>query len=129
MNKSPTPVHSYPLSALFVLIALCSVLAAMISPLARSVAAENTNLIQFVIAMVALAFIGLILGFIVGLFHYRRTRGAILGMSAGVLVGMISGPLMLSPFTAFPALLGFSFLGAIMLIVTGFILGKRSGLS
>jgi hypothetical protein len=52
-------------------------------------------------------------------------RGALMGMSVGIAVGVISGLLMLSPITAFPTLLSLSILGSMILVLTGFLLGFR----
>jgi hypothetical protein len=125
MTESTRPANSYPLSALFVLIAICSILTAMINPVARAISADQTSILQTTLAAIAVACVGLTVGLAIGLYHHRRMRGALMGMSVGIAVGVISGLLMLSPITAFPTLFGLSILGSMILVLTGFLLGFR----
>ncbi len=125
MTESTRPVNGYPLSALFVLIAICGILTAMINPVARALAADQASILQTTLAAIAVACVGLMVGLAIGLYHHRRMRGALVGMSVGIAVGVISGLLMLSPVTAFPTLLGLSLLGSMILVLTGFLLGFR----
>jgi hypothetical protein len=119
--------NGYPLSALFVLLAACAVVSALLAPVARAVVTKDVTLDQVGIT----AFLGLILvgmiGGVIGLYHYRPLRGVGWGALTGGIIGLLIGPLMLAPPQAIGTLVTVSVGGSIVLLVTGAAFGIRFG--
>jgi len=115
------PQHGYPLSALFVLLAVCAVLAAMFAPVVRGVVEEKIPAGMFSASMPATAFLMAILGLIVGLHHHRRGLGAGLGVATGFVMGLLIGPLALCPPEGFPKLVVAAVGGSATLVLIGVI--------
>lgn len=117
MNQSAG--RSYPLGALFVLVAVCGVVAALAAPLARAIQKGDVGLLHVVLAMAAGATAAGILGAIVGALQRNWVLGGAIGLGVGVVVGAAAGPLALIPTAAFPALLVASIGGSIVMIGIG----------
>jgi len=104
--------RSYPLSALFILMAACAVVAALLAPLSRAVGDGRIEFSDAAEASVCGAVLVMLLGAVVGLYHHRRWRGLGWGILTGGAIGMFMGPVVLSPQAAFPSLLTMSLGGA-----------------
>ncbi len=85
------PSQGYPLSSLFILIALFAVLAAHLSPLATAQQRKELSVTTVLTAPMVGAFVGACFGVIIGLYHYQRQRGVLLGLAMGVVMGAICG--------------------------------------
>ena len=118
-NRSANSTHSYPLSALFVLVAACAVIASLITPVVRSVADGTIGVSEAVGASISGTLITMLLGAIVGLYHYRRLRGVLWGVLTGAVIGVIAGPVVLAPASDFPSLMSISAFGALILVLIG----------
>ena len=97
--NAPAPQHQgYPLSSLFLLIALIAAISAHISPLFNAPlgSSEPQNLVM-------LSFLsgtaGAFFGMVIGLYHYRRVKGLIWGVLLGVVFGSLCGPVFAASFT------------------------------
>ncbi|MCA9145835.1 MAG: hypothetical protein KDB05_23745 [Planctomycetales bacterium] len=109
----------YPLSALFVLIAACAVVSALLSPVVHAVIAKLLTIEQVVGASIGGAVIVAIIGSVIGLYHYRPLRGIGWGVVTGGVIGMLIGPVMLAPPEAIGPLVTMSIGGSIVLLLTG----------
>ena len=87
--------RGYPLGTLFVLIAISAVLTAGISPAVRAVAAEKLQWWELLFAAGAGAAVLAVAGFCAGGIYYPRWRGFFCGGMAGVVIGLVAGPLTL----------------------------------
>ena len=116
MANSIPDRRSFPLSALFILMAACSVVTALVAPLSRAVGAGQIGLDSAAIASGCGALAVMLIGAVVGLYHHRRARGLGWGILTGGGIGMIMGPVVLTPQSAFPSLLTMSFGGAVALL-------------
>jgi hypothetical protein len=89
--------RGYPIGALFVLVSVCAVLAAGVSPLARS-EPGGVELDQETLWTIGLgAFSGLICGAILGAMYYRFPMGMLMGIAAGTAIGSVAGAMALIP--------------------------------
>ena len=115
--------QSYPLSALFLLLAACGVICALLTPVVRAVMAgqvggEDTVLASFVGALLSICG-----GAIIGLYHYRPLRGLAWGILTGGVIGTIVGPVVLAPPESLGSLIGMAVGGGFVLMVTGAVAG------
>jgi MFS family permease len=124
-NEDPNVQTGYPLSALFVLLAACAVVSALLSPVVHAVVAKQLTLDQIIGASLTCAILVSILGAVVGLYHYRRSRGVGWGSLVGGLIGAVIGPVMLAPPEAIAPLVTMSLGGSIALLITGAAFGFR----
>jgi hypothetical protein len=89
--------RGYPIGALFVLVSVCAVLAAGVTPLARS-AASGEDLYGDLAKAVGLGTVcGLICGGILGGIYYRFPLGPAMGLVAGAVIGAVAGAMALMP--------------------------------
>lgn len=124
MQRTDQNVQSgYPLSALFVLVAACAVVSALLSPVVHAVIAKVLTLEQVAGASVGGAVIVAIIGGVIGLYHYRPLRGVGWGVLTGGVLGMLIGPVMLAPPEAIGPLVTMSIGGSIVLLLTGVAFG------
>ncbi len=81
----------FPLSSLFILIALCAVLAAHLNSLAtaqpQSDLSDNAVLTVTLLGML----FGACFGVVIGLYHFQRARGVSLGLTTGIVLGAMCG--------------------------------------
>src|SRR4051794_11670749 len=89
--------QGYPLGALFVIVTLSGVLIAAVTPLVQLAASGIAPLVPLLIAVVCGVVAGGISGIIVGVHHYRRLLGGVLGLLAGTIIGGMSGMIALLP--------------------------------
>ncbi|HUG66689.1 MAG TPA: hypothetical protein VMM76_02990 [Pirellulaceae bacterium] len=117
----------YPLSALFVLLAACAVVSALLTPVVHAVVGKVLTIEQVAGASVGGAmFVGLI-GGVIGLYHYRPLRGVAWGILTGGIIGTVVGPIMLAPAEAIGPLVTMSIGGSIVLLITGAAFGFSAG--
>jgi len=126
MNEDPRRQQSFPLSALFVMIAVCGVIASMVGPMARATISDNIGVTDVAAASFLGSLIVMLLGAIVGLYHHRKARGAMWGILVGAWIGMVAGPTVLTPADAFPLLIKTSVAGAAMLVGVGLAFRSRA---
>ncbi|MFV1968234.1 MAG: hypothetical protein ACC628_22655 [Pirellulaceae bacterium] len=111
--------RSYPLSALFVLMAACGVVAALVTPAVRSVVSGEVGLAELLGTSLGGSVAVMVLCGVLGLYHYRPVRGFLLGILTGGIIGMVVGPVMVAPMKSFLSLVLTSLIGAILLVVMG----------
>jgi hypothetical protein len=111
----------YPLSALFLLLATCAAISALLSPLARSISSgvATAGAGEVIGAGLATTLFLMVLGAVIGLHHYRRLRGVLWGVLTGAALGVLLGPLALAPVRALPAIYATSLVGALVLVGMG----------
>jgi hypothetical protein len=119
MNGNHRPSErSYPLGALFLLVAVCAVTLGLTALLLRDQGQLGNRWPQIIWSALLGSAVCAFLGLMVGQFHFSRLRGAGWGVFVGWLLGLFAGPLLLVPPAAFPLLLLTAFLGAAILIGT-----------
>ncbi|MDA1052552.1 MAG: hypothetical protein O3C40_19010 [Planctomycetota bacterium] len=116
----------YPLSALFVLLAVCAVVSALLTPVAHAVVAKDLTGEQIATASFIGAMIVGLIGGVIGLYHYRPLRGASWGVLTGGIIGTLIGPVMLAPAESIGSLVIMSIGGSIVLLITGAAFGFRA---
>jgi len=115
--------RSFPLSSLFVLVAGCAVVSALLTPVVRSVASGDLGARETALSSAAGGLVVMVIGVVVGLYHYRPLRGLGWGLLTGGVIGLLVGPIMLTPGKSFGTLVGMSLGGAVVLLITGAALG------
>lgn len=123
----PRRTGGYPLIALFLVITACGIIASLIGPAVRAVSDGRVGVREAIYASMISTVVVMLTGGIVGLFHYRRTRGFVWGLVTGAVIGLFVGPLVLAPREAFGAVVALSFGGAavIVLISVAFRIASR----
>src|SRR3954468_21559634 len=86
-----TSRRGYPIGALFVLMTVCAVLLAGISPLAQNFNSGTVSFEAFLGALGIGALAGMLLGMVLGLFQFQMARGVATGAVAGCVIGLIAG--------------------------------------
>jgi hypothetical protein len=119
MDEDQNVQRSYPLSALFVLVAACAVVSALLAPAVRAVVNGDAGVVEAITSSVGGAFCAMAIGAVIGLYHHRQLRGLGWGTLTGGIIGMLVGPMILSPTDAFGTLITMSVGGALILLVTG----------
>lgn len=115
--------QSYPLSALFLLVAACAVICALLTPVVRAIVVGDVGGEDTAIASAGGAFLSMMVGAVIGLYHYRPFRGLAWGILTGGVIGMIVGPVILAPAESLSSLVTMSLGGAIVLVLTGVFFG------
>ncbi len=124
MEETSRNVQSgYPLGALFVLLAACAVVSALLSPVAHAVVDGNIPLSQLVWSCLIGGIVLAMIGAVIGLYHYRPVRGFGWGVLTGGALGLLLGPLMLAPPESLGSLVTVSLGGSIVLLITGGVFG------
>lgn len=118
-QTDPNVKQSYPLSALFVLVAACAVVCTLLTPIVRAIVSGNVGGKETAIASVGGSLLAMLVGAVVGLYHYRPYRGLAWGILCGGVIGMIAGPVVLAPPESLDSLMTMSIAGAIVLVITG----------
>ena len=113
-RKSPPPgsTSTFSLEAMFLMTALFCLMLAMLSWIFRSEAARSL----LAVAVSAGATWGFFTGIMIGLYHYRRMRGVIIGMPTGTVVGAMAGPLCIQTYDSPWATIVMSFICGVILI-------------
>jgi hypothetical protein len=89
--------RGYPLGALFVLVTTSAVLLAGTTPLVRAAYRGETDAGPLVVALLCGMAAGAVLGLVIGLQHFHRGLGAMLGLLAGSVIGGAAGLTALLP--------------------------------
>src|SRR5207302_8178328 len=89
------PTRGYPLGALFVLVTVCAVLVAGVTPLVQMIQQGNIESAQFLIALTAGTLGGMVIGVILGLMQFRMGLGVVMGTGIGVILGAAAGAMSL----------------------------------
>ena len=119
--------RSFPLSALFILLAACSVVSALMAPLSRAIAEGTIGVSEAATASICGSVLVMLLSASIGLYHHRPGRGLGWGILTGGGIGLVMGPVVLSPQSAFPSLLTMSVGGAAALLaVSAIFCGRQS---
>lgn len=121
------PRHGYPLGALFLLVAACAVLTAIVAPVGRAVAADKVTLVELLVSLGIGVLSGLVLGLCVGAFHYRLFRGLWIGALTGGLLGLVAGPLAVVPAASVLEVFTAAAGGSVLLVVVAIALRLSSG--
>lgn len=108
--------RSFPLSALFILMAACCVVAALLAPLSRAVVSGKVGIVETATASACGSLLVTLMGAVIGLYHHRPARGLGWGIVTGGAIGMVMGPVVLSPKSDFPSLITMSVGGAAALL-------------
>lgn len=128
MQQTDRNVESgYPLSALFVLLAVCAVVSVLLAPVARAVVTKQVTWDQIAITCFFGVILVGILGAVIGLYHYRPLRGAGWGVLTGGIIGLFIGPVMLAPPEEIGTLVTVSIVGSVVLVITGAAFGFSLG--
>jgi hypothetical protein len=85
----------YPLGALFVLVTVCAVLVAGMTPQLQLVARGKADIGTMGAAMGAGAVCGLLVGIVMGLLQFRIALGVAMGAMAGTVIGAAGGAMAL----------------------------------
>lgn len=83
--------QAYPLSSLFLVLTVFAAIAALISPIMDGSSGPRSNTVLYT-GLMGVA--GGIFGMIIGLCHYRRLFGGMIGILCGIVFGAMSGPAM-----------------------------------
>jgi hypothetical protein len=89
--------RGYPIGALFVLVTVCAVLVAGVSPLVRALGQPDAEIWRGIAAVGVGALLGQIVGLFLGVIQFRVVLGICLGALAGTLIGAAAGGLSLLP--------------------------------
>lgn len=114
--------RSYPLSALFVLMAACGVVTALLTPAVRNVVSGDVGLAELLGTSLGGSVVVMVLCGILGLYHYRPVRGFLWGILTGGIIGLVVGPVMVAPMKSFLSLVVTSLIGATLLVAMGALL-------
>ncbi len=111
--------RGYPLSALFVLVAICGILLAQVTPIVRTAMAGEIGWLETLVSALIGGLAVMFLGALIGMYHYRRWRGIGLGALTGLLIGIAAGPMTLVPADKSPRILAVAVGGAAVLLAVG----------
>jgi hypothetical protein len=114
--------QSYPLAALFILIAACGILLALVVQVIRGVSVTRAGPGELVVAGALGTCLGMILGMLVGIHHYQRLRGIAMGGLSGALIGAVAGLVIMIPAENFAGLIAASLGGSLVLLLVGAVL-------
>ena len=116
------PRQTYPLAALFVLTAVCCVLASLLTFQFRHGEQNGVGANETIQGVLGGAFVTMLLGMVVGLFQRRPFIGVLWGGITGVVVGACAGPLAFLRAADLPALLGTIWMGSVLLVGAGVVI-------
>jgi len=83
--------RGYPLGALFVLVTVCAVLVAGITPLVHLVQEGTIESHVFLLAGGSGALCGILIGMVLGLMQFRMGLGVVMGLGIGAGIGLAAG--------------------------------------
>jgi hypothetical protein len=118
MNQTATRrAGGYPLIALFLVLTGCGIIAALVGPAARAVSEGKIGLADALLSSVIGCVVVMVMGGVIGLFHYRRARGFGWGLLTGAVIGLFVGPLVLAPRESFGTIVSLSMGGAAVILL------------
>lgn len=95
MSKGSTHTTTkYPLSAVFYMVTVAAVLFSLVTPV--FMVGGDIDYGDLIAWMIVLSILGMFLGALIGLYHYRRRRGIGWGMLIGMFVGAFFGPIVVT---------------------------------
>jgi hypothetical protein len=112
----------YPLNTLFLLIAACAAVLAMLAPMVQGRAGPGVGGNELLGSALAGGMVLTVLGAIVGLFHYERFKGVLYGILVGAALGLVFGPVAFIPISDFPLVLATSIGGALLIVAVATVL-------
>jgi hypothetical protein len=126
-NKPGKSRRVYPLSVLFVLIAIASVMVGFLRPIVQSLSRGPVGVAEATMASVGGAIGVAFVGGLVGMHHYNRGRGLMWGIATGLAIGAVLGPASLTPLETAPTLMSIAVGGSMLLVAlaTFFRLARR----
>lgn len=85
--------RTYPLGLLFLILTSAAILAAVAAPLLRAIDWNEVgdHLPEVLGAMVGCVLGGCLLGMIMGLYHFHRSTGVLIGLVVGAAIGPLAG--------------------------------------
>ena len=125
----PSLQRGYPLGALFLLVAACAVILALVALLMQEPKRLDDLIAPILISALTGAVVVMMLGMVVGLFHFSRPSGVAWGTLVGGLLGIFFGPIMFISASAFPYVLLTSVAGAVLVIGTATAIRLMTGRS
>jgi hypothetical protein len=122
------PARGYPLIALFLVLTACGVVAALVAPALRTIFDGKIGAKDAVTACIVSSVCIMALGGIIGLFHFHRGRGFLLGIITGGAVGIFVGPMVMAPREALGTIVGLSVGGSaiVVLVAVAYRISNRS---
>ena len=112
-NRS-TSGRGYPLSALLLLVTASAVIMAVVAPILRGPREAGWG--ELLGAAIFGGVLLVVLGSLLGLFHYSRWRGVLWGGLVGGVLGLLLGPLIFVPPASFPEVLLTALGGAVVIV-------------
>ena len=126
-GDKPSLPRGYPLGALFLLVATCAVILALVTLLMREPERLEELVVPILISAAVGAFVLMLMGIFVGLFHFSRLHGIAWGILVGGLLGLFFGPILYISVSAFPHVLLTSLVGAILVVGTATVIRLMTG--
>lgn len=127
-TRKVQPSRGYPLIALFLILTACGVVAALVGPAMRGIFEGKIGAWNAAATIVASSVSIMVLGGIVGLFHFHRGRGLLWGLITGAAVGTFVGPIVIAPREALGTIVGLSLGGSaiVVLVAAAYRMSSRS---
>lgn len=107
----------FPLTALFLLTAFASVMAAILFQIVHPILAGEVGMENVVISSVSGALIGMILGAVLGLAQRQPLVGMFVGGPTGFVLGAVLGPLVLVPSDRLSGMFATTVGGSVILVL------------
>lgn len=111
-SDKPSLPRGYPLGALFLLVATCAGILALVTLLMREPKRLDEMLVPILTSAAVGAVVLMLMGIVVGLFHFSRVQGIAWGLLVGGLLGLGFGPILYISASSFPHVLLTSLVGA-----------------
>lgn len=115
----------FPLGALFVLTAVCAVIASHLLPVYETLRTGKINPPQVLLTSFVGGVVTMILGGVLGIMQPRPGRGAVIGVVIGFFVGAILLPAALLPADGVTDYWVVSLSGSFLIVITGAIFRAR----
>ena len=109
-----TSGRGFPLSALLLLVTASAVIMAVVAPILRGPREAGWG--ELLGAAIFGGVLLVVLGSLLGLFHYSRWRGVLWGGLVGGVLGLLLGPLIFVPPASFPEVLLTALGGAVVIV-------------
>lgn len=126
-SDKPSLPRGYPLGALFLLVATCAGILALVTLLMREPKRLDEMLVPILTSAAVGAVVLMLMGIVVGLFHFSRVQGIAWGLLVGGLLGLGFGPILYISASSFPHVLLTSLVGALLLVGTATVIRLMTG--
>lgn len=120
------PNRSTPLGALFLFVAVCSVLVGMIVPGFAAIQESSVALVETIVLIVLGMGGGSVIGFLIGLLFEDRVGAALIGSLVGAASGFVATLMSMAKDTSTPSAFLTAVIGSIVVLVCAFIMRQRS---